>query len=232
MKFIYFEQSDHAFKLPPKGGYLTAWKENFMSDVNKALEGIRLTLKEKSKWYFFGTLGMYVGILLLALGVFIIGKTNSTNPALIVLGVLIALVSIGYQGWPVLRAILFGGGLGNAITGPLKADYEVVTVDGSGNVVSSDGGSQSIMTNFLGKFILFFVVYFFSGTVIGIQTLFLAIKGLILTAKAPEKPTNQPSIKFLFLKNVLITAAPALAFAALMVVGIVFLGGAKLLGAE
>jgi hypothetical protein len=209
---------------------LTAWKENFMGDVNKALEGIRLTLQEKSKWYFFGTLGMYGGLIIMALGTLIAIKTS--NLALVVIGVLIAIVSIGYQGWPVLRAVLFGGGLGNAIFGPLKADYEVVTVDGSGNRISSDGGHESIMTNLLGKFILFFVVYFFSGTVIGIQTLFLSIKGLILTAKAPEKPTNQPSIKSLFLKNVLITAAPSLAFAALMVVGLVFMGGAKLLGAK
>jgi hypothetical protein len=107
-----------------------------MGDVSmKALEGIRLTLKEKSKWYFFGTLGMYVGILIMYLGGLVVAKTNS--PAIIILGVVIALVSRGYQGWPVLRAVLFGGALGNAIFGPLKADYEVVTVDGSGNVVSS-----------------------------------------------------------------------------------------------
>ena len=181
--------------------------------VNMAeLEGVRLTLKQKTKFYFTGTMMLNLGILVgFSVGGIILRLTGVEKTAGIfgVIGFIISLVGIGVQGWPILKAVLFGSGIGDAITGPLKADYEVVTVEmESGRVIQSDGGAQSILMNLGSRFIYLFIVYFISGIVVGIHIIFLSVKGLGLTAKAKPKPTNKPSIGFMALKNLFAACLP------------------------
>jgi hypothetical protein len=199
-----------------------------MSDVSmEELRGVHATLRNRSSYYFIGALCMWPSV---AIGVLVSASTffvgiNAVNAVMyMVFLFLIPVIGNGIQGWPVLKKVLLGSGIGDAVSGPLKADYELVTVDGSGRVLSSDGGAESIWLNFFSRIGVFFVMYMISPFVVMIHIIYLSVKGIKLNAKAKVISDIKPSIKFLVLRNVITAVAPLVVFA---VIGVVALGKVK-----
>ena len=199
-----------------------------MSDVNMAeLKGVHATLRNRSSYYFIGALLMWPSVVI---GTIISATTfatgiNAVNAVLYMTFLfIIPLIGNGVQGWPILKAVLFGSAIGDAITGPIKADYQVVTVDSSGRVVRSDGGAESIGLNLLGRLGVFFVMYMISPFIIIGHIIFLSVKGMKLNAKAKVKSDIKPSIGFIVLRNVIVAIAPLVLFA---ILGVTALGNVK-----
>ena len=117
-----------------------------------------------------------------------------------------ALIGGTVWGFPVLKAF-FLGGFGAALTGPLKADYEVVTYQ-DGVRVSSDGGAQSMQTNFLVKLLLLGAVWAFALFAVPIHVFFLSVKGIILHLRAKTKPPFLKSVFFIMIINVAVLISP------------------------
>jgi len=117
-----------------------------------------------------------------------------------------ALIGGTVWGFPVLKAFFFGG-FGTALTGPLKADYEVVTYQ-DGVRVSSDGGAQSMQTNILNKLLLLGAVWAFALFAVPIHVVFLSVKGIILHLKAKIKPPFLKSVFFIMILNVAAFLSP------------------------
>jgi hypothetical protein len=98
-----------------------------MSNGNETkLEGINKVLRFNSIFFSVGVFVLMIGFL------------NTFQ-----FGLKLWAIGWGIIGLPKIIAALFSGFWG-AVSGPLKADYEVVTVDGLGRTISSDGGAQSI----------------------------------------------------------------------------------------
>jgi hypothetical protein len=161
-----------------------------MSDeytVEERLAGVYRGLRWNSIFLCLGNLLGFVG--LLGLGLF------NYHPFLSPL--IVAVIA----SFPALKAML-AGGFGAALTGPLQADYEVVTVDGSGNVIKSDDGTQSMINNFVMRLGGLVLILEIAPVVVFIHVIYLSVKGLNLTAQAKVKPPFKKSVGSLILLNI------------------------------
>jgi hypothetical protein len=150
-----------------------------MSDAKVAkLEGINKALRFNSIFY---AVGMFM---VLYFSVFNSGMLGHSALAFwfpwIVLGL------------PKIIAMLFGG-LGSTIMGPLKADYEVVTVDGLGRTVSSDGGFQSMQMNFFVKLIQIGAMVVIGGFITILHVIVLSIKYIATALSTKAKSSVKPN---------------------------------------
>jgi hypothetical protein len=101
---------------------------------------------------------------------------------------------------PKIIAVLFSG-FWSAISGPLKADYEVVTYR-DGVKISSDSGAQSLQLNFIAKLIQLGLLVFIGGFLTIIHVFYLSIKNVVLYLKATTKPAFKESGLFIIVINV------------------------------
>jgi len=199
-----------------------------MSDgytVEERLEGCRIALMNKSKYYWLGTLIMYGGLVFIYLGIVVVGlATGGIGKGVlfvVVIGFLTAIAGGTYSGWPVIKACM-SGGLGSAIGGAFKADYEVVTVDSSGRKISSDGGNESMMTNFMMKIGIILFVWTISTALVLINIIILTVKAYALKAKAKGVVTPKPTIGFITLRNAIVAGLPVIVGIIVLVFGLAF----------
>ena len=152
---------------------------------------VQLKLKGTFKSLLYYSIFMSLGTLLAFTG-FALGLVNShTLPLVLVVG------TVG--GFPVLKAVLLGG-MGQ-LTAPLKATYEVVTVDGAGNRVSGDGGAQSINFEFLQRLGFVALVFAIAPFLVFLYATVLSFRGFFLYLKARPKPAFIKSPPFIILMN-------------------------------
>jgi hypothetical protein len=128
-------------------------------------------------------------------------------------GVLIA-IGWGLIGLPKIWIIIRGGGLGGA----LKADYEVVTYE-NGVRVSSDGGSQSLGTNFIMKLVQIGLIYVIGAIIQTIHLIILSIKYMVLHGKAKPKPAFIKSGLFIIVINLAVFIGSPILGIVIQVVG-------------
>jgi hypothetical protein len=120
---------------------------------------------------------------------------------------LLMLLGMAVAGGPVGLAILTGAKLANL----LKPDYEVVTKDGNGNVISRDGGAQSSMNNLFVAFFLAVLLLIVGIIIQFIRAIILAIKYAVAYAKVTEKPPFIKGITLIILIGfVTLIGAPAI----------------------
>lgn len=156
------------------------------------LEGINKVLR-------FTSIFWCVGILLFLIS--FIGINYLPSMRMSKTPLLLMAIGWGIIGLPKIIAVLFGG-IGDALFGPLKADYAVVTVDGLGRTISSDGGAQSITTNFIGRIVQLIVIYIIGGFVTIIHLIILSIMYVITSIAAKEKSTVVPNGFIIILINI------------------------------
>jgi len=159
-----------------------------MSDVDvEKLEGVHKSLRFNSLLFGIGWTLFMVSMIGL---MYLLPFENKLPTVLMVIG-------WGLMGGPkIITVILFG------MKGALKADYEVVTKNGFGQVLSRDGGFQSMMINLGGK-LLFAVIMFGIGAFITmIHLIILSIRYLVLSAKTKAVTSIKPSGKMIILLNV------------------------------
>ena len=97
----------------------------------------------------------------------------------------------------------FRGGLGAAITGPLKADYEVVTVDGTGREISNDGGAQSIQMAFILRLIMAGALLMIGPIIACIHVIILSIRYIFTALTSRVKSSVKPNGYIIILINLL-----------------------------
>jgi hypothetical protein len=110
-------------------------------------------------------------------------------------------IAWGIIGLPKIIAVLFGG-IGNALFGPLKADYEVVTVDRFGNTVSSDGGAESMNINLIGRIIQLVILYLLGALVTIIHLIILSIRYVITSITTKAKSSVIPNGFIIIIINI------------------------------
>ena len=174
-----------------------------MSDeVQEKLEGVRRALLKNS--IFFG-IGWFL-LMLSLLGLGFVGMSSAFYDVKRFLPI-IAWIIIGL---PKILIIIKGGGLGGA----LKADYEVVTTYGDGRT-ESDGGAQSMQTNFIGKLLQIGLVCVIGAFIQAIHLIILSIKYMVLHKKAQPKPAFIQSGLFIIVMNI------AVLIGSIVVVGVI-----------
>ena len=159
-----------------------------MSNANVAkLEGINKVLR-------FNSIFLCVGVFFIIALQQIVGGFNASK-----------VMSIGWIiiGLPKIISVLFGG-LGAAIMGPLKADYEVVTVDGLGRTISSDGGAQSMQVNFLIKLIQIGVILAIGGIFTILHVIILSIRYAAIAFTTKAKSSVIPTGNIIILINLIV----------------------------
>jgi len=162
-----------------------------MSDeVQEKLEGVRRALLKNSIFFCVGWFVLMVTLL----GLNYLGGMGSF---IYKLSGWLIFFGWGCIGWPKIWIIIKGGGLGGA----LKADYEVVTYE-NGVRVSSDGGSQSLGTNFIMKIVQMGLLYVIGTFIQVIHLLILTIKSMVLHGKAQPKPAFRQSCLFIIVMNI------------------------------
>ena len=180
-----------------------------MSDeytIEERLDGCRVALQKNSIFY-------WIGIVLFGIGNGLSDVTQSGFP------VVIAWIGWGIVGLPKIIAMLKGG-FGAALFSPFKADYEVVTLQ-NGVRISSDGGSESIFTNFVGKLFMAGLFLVIGGIFTILHLIVLTFRYWGLSRKTKIKPPFKQSGGFIILMNW------AVIFAYLVItIFIAFLGGA------
>ena len=159
-------------------------------EVQEKLEGVRRALLKNS--IFFG-IGWFV-LMVTLLGLNYLGGMGSF---IYKLSGWLMFFGWGCIGWPKIWIIIKGGGLGGA----LKADYEVVTYE-NGVRVSSDGGSQSLGTNFIMKIVQIGLLYVIGTFVQAIHLIILSIRYIVLHGKAKPKPAFIQSGLFIIVMNI------------------------------
>ena len=160
-----------------------------MSDVNE-MEGKRAAVQKvfKKNSIFF-----CIGWFMLALGLCLLAPTATTSSALPK-----ALLFLGWGiiGFPKIRLVLKGG-----LAAAMKPDYEVITTYADGRK-ESDGGADSMHTNFLASIIFVGVVYVIGGFVQLVHLIILAVKYIVLHLGVSEKPAFAQSGLFILVFDV------------------------------
>jgi hypothetical protein len=110
----------------------------------------------------------------------------------------------GIMGGPKMWAAMLGG-FGAA----LKPDYQVITTYGDGRK-ESDGGTQSIQMNFLGRLIVIAILYVIGGVLTIITGIYLTIKYIVLHIATSPKPAFIKSGLFIIVMNLAVLVGGAL----------------------
>jgi len=106
-------------------------------------------------------------------------------------------------GLPKIFAVLRGG-IGNAIFGPLRADYEVQTVDGFGRILSSDGGALSMQMSLIFKLIQLGAIVALGGILTTLHVIFLSFKYAATALITKAKSSVIPNGFMIILINILV----------------------------
>jgi len=159
-----------------------------MSDVDVAkLEGLHRSLRFNSIFFCAGWFLFAISML---------GLMYALGPMHKLPGVLMA-IGWGIMGGPkIWTVVLFG------MKGALKADYEVVTKDGLGNRLSSDGGLQSMLVNLGGKLIFALIMFVIGALITMVHLIILTIGYLVLSSKTKAVTSIKPDGKLIIIINV------------------------------
>jgi len=153
-----------------------------MSDeytIEEKLEGARRSLLKNSIFFGIGWV------------VFMIGLLNAHGVGMWILAI----------GWGIIggKRIIKGifGGLGAA----LKPDYEVVTYQ-NGVRVSSDGGSQSMINNFVVTLFVAGFLFLIGGFISMVHMIILSVRYIVLHLQSSPKPAFVKSGMFIIVMNI------------------------------
>jgi hypothetical protein len=179
-------------------------KEFYMSNytMEQRLEGTRIALLMNSIFFCIGWVILMIGFLNLNMAhglwdAMILRALLGTT-----LGELFFRLGWGIIGLPKILAML-SSGIGSALFAPLKADYEIVTYQ-NGMKIGSNGGAESMMTNFFVKLIQIGIIYIIGGFFTIIHLIFLSFKYLILHLRASRKPAFIKSGLFIIVINIIV----------------------------
>jgi hypothetical protein len=136
--------------------------------------------KETGRSLLKNSIYFWIGWILFVIG---IGTHSLTGYGMFSISNILMLVGWGVIGFPKIKLVLKAG-FGSIFASPLT-EYEVVTKDASGRVVSSDGGMESFSMNLFARALLIAVVYVIGAFITVIQLLILSVKCLIKRISIP-----------------------------------------------